>query len=221
MRRPFAFFTVHDQDKTEQLVEFAHRASQYVGIASSGGTARYLLEHGVNVTTVRQLVASSMQRRLTGVKLDVESKLQVAEALAGDAILGHRVVTLRPEVFGPILAKPEMTEELESLGMCEIVMVRTGFYPLETTLCQTDVTVDAVLEQTDIGGPAGIMAAVKGQRLPVIDSDDHVVALKWLETRDEGILLSFQAKAASAVSNYYGALANFLEARWGLHGSSG
>lgn len=214
----YAFFTVHNDHKTDELVRFASATAEVLPIASSGGTARYLTEHGIDVTPVRELVTKSLMLRLNQSlrpaieALDVLTYEEIADELAGDAILGHRVVTLRPEVMGPILATDAMLAELEELGLCRIVLVRTSFYPLTAEIRRYGSSLDSVREQTDIGGPTGIMAAIKGDCLPVIDPADHNDALQWLwagRTTDK-FKRHLQAKAARAVSEYYGQLAWYL-----------
>lgn len=214
----YAFFTVHDEHKTDELVRFAQGVTEFLPIASSGGTARYLFSHDVEVTPVRELVVKSLARRLhNSTRPAIESLCvptldEIADELAGDAILHHRVVTLRPEVMGPILACEDMLAELEELGMCRIVLVRTSFYPLKQEIERVGSTPESVREQTDIGGPTGIMAAVKANRLAVIDPDQHDEALAYLRggSQNATTLLRFQTRAARTVQAYIGSFADYL-----------
>ena len=75
---------------------------------ASGGTAKRIESAGVNVT-------------------------DVAEIAGGDAILGHRVVTLSREVYAGLLAdtkKPKDVEELGRLGIPLIGLACVDMYPL-------------------------------------------------------------------------------------------
>jgi phosphoribosylaminoimidazolecarboxamide formyltransferase/IMP cyclohydrolase len=77
-------------DKTG-IVEFANGlAGQGWQIYASGGTARKIGEAGIGVTDVSELVG-------------------------GEAILGHRVVTLSSEVYAGLLADHDKAEEMEEL----------------------------------------------------------------------------------------------------------
>src|SRR5208283_4097843 len=89
------------------IVEFA-KSLVALGwrILASGGTAKTLSEAGVTVQDVASLVG-------------------------GQAILGHRVVTLSREVHAGLLARPtdEDAKEMEQLGIPYIDLVCVDLYP--------------------------------------------------------------------------------------------
>ena len=79
------------------------------------------------------------------------------------SILGGRVKTLHPSVFGGILARRENKEDLEQLSkykIPEIDLVIVDLYPFEETLKSTSDE-DEIIEKIDIGGISLIRAAAK------------------------------------------------------------
>jgi phosphoribosylaminoimidazolecarboxamide formyltransferase/IMP cyclohydrolase len=79
------------------------------------------------------------------------------------SILGGRVKTLHPSVFGGILARRENFEDLEQLAkfkIPEIDLVIVDLYPFEETLKLTDDN-EEIIEKIDIGGISLIRAAAK------------------------------------------------------------
>src|SRR6185503_2543333 len=90
------------------IVEFAKElVGLGFGIMASGGTAKVLSEAGIEVTDVASLVG-------------------------GEAILGHRVVTLSREIHAGLLARDtdEDRKELEALNIPWIDLVCVDLYPL-------------------------------------------------------------------------------------------
>ena len=79
------------------------------------------------------------------------------------SILGGRVKTLHPKVFGGILARRENEGDLQQLGEYEIPqfdLVIVDLYPFEETVASTDNEGD-IIEKIDIGGISLIRAAAK------------------------------------------------------------
>ena len=79
------------------------------------------------------------------------------------SILGGRVKTLHPSVFGGILARRENNDDLEQLTkykIPEIDLVIVDLYPFEETLKSTDAE-EEIIEKIDIGGISLIRAAAK------------------------------------------------------------
>ena len=117
-------------DKTG-IVEFA-RGLHDLGweLMSSGGTARVIADAGVPVTDVADYTGSPI-------------------------MLGHRVVTLHPKIYGGILADrddPEHRRDLESNEIKLIDLVVANLYPF---------TSEPGIEMIDIGGPAMVRGAAK------------------------------------------------------------
>ena len=79
------------------------------------------------------------------------------------SILGGRVKTLHPKVFGGILSRREMTEDraqMDEYAIPEIDLVVVDLYPFETTVASGAEEAD-IIEKIDIGGISLIRAAAK------------------------------------------------------------
>lgn len=127
-------------DKTD-LVPFAKRLVNCCNttIISTGGTAKALLEAGVDVTPIDQV---------TG----------FPEMMDG------RVKTLHPKIHGGLLALRDKDDHAASLiehGITPIDLVCVNLYPFEKTIANPDVTDAEAIEQIDIGGPSMVRSAAK------------------------------------------------------------
>jgi len=143
---PVALLSVYDKTGIGDLAAGLHAAGWKV--LSSGGTAREIAARGVPVTDVAEL---------TGLP----------------AILGHRVVTLHPNVHGGILADtsdPSHLADLAQYGIEAIDMVVVNLYPFAS---------DPGVELIDIGGPAMVRAAAKnhGRVAVVVNPADYATVL--------------------------------------------
>jgi phosphoribosylaminoimidazolecarboxamide formyltransferase / IMP cyclohydrolase len=152
-------------------------------IISSGGTARYLAGYGIKVKDVSELVG-------------------------GEAILGHRVVTLSREVHAGLMARPEVAQdlaELEKLNIPFIDLVCVDLYPLEDAIAKPDASYESVIESTDVGGPTLIRSATKGGRIVICDPSDREKVIEKLKNKgdiakEERIELA--AKSEYVISKY-------------------
>lgn len=160
-------------------------------IYASGGTASRLSAAGVPVTDVADLVG-------------------------GQAILGHRVVTLSREVHSGLLAdksRPEDLAELEALGIPVIDLVCVDMYPLETEIAKPDATAQDIIEKTDIGGPTMLRAAAKGRRIVLSAAEQRQPVLEWLRAGrpdEEAFIEQLVARAEYEVTRYTMNLATYL-----------
>jgi phosphoribosylaminoimidazolecarboxamide formyltransferase/IMP cyclohydrolase len=175
-------------DKTH-IAEIATELTEnHVVILSTGGTFDYL----------RQLNIPNMQ-------------LHAVEDLTGyPSILGGRVKTLHPKVFGGILARREEENDLQQLqqyDISEIDLAIVDLYPFEATLAATNDESE-IIEKIDIGGISLIRAAAKNfndvvivaskyQYAPLLDILNEKGAETTLEER------KWFAKEAFAVSSGY------------------
>lgn len=174
------------------IVEFAQGLAKLNWhIYASGGTAQKLRDAGVEVTDIADLVG-------------------------GEAILGHRVVTLSREVYAGILAdktKAEDMDELKRLNIPTIDLVCVDMYPLEEEIAKSGATVHDVIERTDIGGPTLLRAAAKGRRIVLSAGDQREDVLAWLNAGkpDEADFLEqLAARAEYEVTRYTLTLAQYL-----------
>lgn len=158
-------------------------------IYASGGTHKHLSENGVKA-------------------------LSVAALVGGEAILGHRVVTLSREVHAGLLAQDtaEDIAELASLGIPRLDLVCVDLYPLEAEIAKAGSTRESVINQTDIGGPTMIRSGVKGGRIVVCDPEDRQRVIDWLEAGEpaNGLIDELGAKGEFVCAMYCLASAHYL-----------
>ena len=148
-------------DKTD-LVDFARGLAELgIEIFSTGGTESLLQEAGVSVRGVQEL---------TGFP----------------EILGGRVKTLHPVIYGGILAlrgDREHQAELEHHGVTPIDIVVVNLYPFLETVRRVGPSLNEALETIDIGGPTLLRAAAKNfsDVLSVCDPRDYTTVLDELQ----------------------------------------
>ncbi len=179
-------------DKTG-IIELARALSaKGVEILSTGGTAKHLAGAGIAVTPISHWSGAS-------------------------EILGGRVKTLTPKVFGAILhdrANVDHIADVTRLDIPSIDLVVVNLYPFETTVAKQGVTIDEAIEQIDIGGPSMLRAAAKNHRhvLPLCDPSLYEEFLREFESG--AITGELRVKCAIRVfektSAYDAAIAGFL-----------
>ncbi len=172
---------------------------------------------------VRELSASGTVIYSTGgtqqfiEKLGIEC-VPVESITSYPSILGGRVKTLHPKVFGAILARRDVPQDLEEMKQFEIPefdLVIVDLYPFEETVASTSEE-KLIIEKIDIGGPSMIRAAAKNFRdLAVIASRDHYgYLLNLLQTQSGETTLEqrklMAAKAFEIVAHYDVAIAKYF-----------
>ena len=138
-----ALISVFYKDGLDEIVTTLDQ--QGVKIFSTGGTQSFIENLGVNVTPIENL---------TGYP----------------SILGGRVKTLHPKVFGGILAVRDDSghqSQLAEYEIPEIDLVIVDLYPFEETV-SANATYEEVIEKIDIGGISLIRAAAKNHKDVVI-----------------------------------------------------
>ena len=188
-----ALLSVSDKSN---LVDFASGLlARGYELVSTGGTARALAEAGLSVTTVSSV---------TG----------FPEMMDG------RVKTLHPAVHGGILARRDRPDDLraiEAQGIVPIEVVVVNLYPFARAAADPGTTVEALIEEIDIGGPTLVRAAAKNFRyvLPVVDPADYRSAMTQLDRSDgptQEFRLSLAAKAFAHTRSYDDTIAGALSA---------
>ena len=185
-----AILSVSDKTGITELAKAL--VSRGVEILSTGGTAKHLSDAGVPVTSIAQWSGAP-------------------------EILGGRVKTLTPRVYGAILHDRDNAShiaDVEKMSIPRIDLVVVNLYPFETTVAREDVTIAEAIEQIDIGGPSMLRAAAKNHRhvLPLSDPslyDDFVREFEAGEISDD-FRLRCAAKVFETTSNYDRAIARFL-----------
>ena len=134
-----------------------------------------------------------------------------AEELTGyPSILGGRVKTLHPAIFGGILGRRDEEHDLNEMKehkIPEIDLVIVDLYPFEETVSATK-SEKAIIEKIDIGGPSMIRAAAKNfSHVAVIADKKDYPHLEKLLVSQQGELTreqrkEFAAKAFEVVAGY-------------------
>jgi len=141
-----ALISVYHKDNLDKIVKLL--SDKRVTIYSTGGTMDFIKGLGLPVVAVEEL---------TGYP----------------SILGGRVKTLHPKVFGGILARRDNENDLFQLqeySIPEIDMVIVDLYPFEKTV-ESGASEPEVIEKIDIGGISLIRAAAKNFRDVLIVSN--------------------------------------------------
>jgi phosphoribosylaminoimidazolecarboxamide formyltransferase/IMP cyclohydrolase len=144
---------------------------------------------------------------LTDLKIPAE---KVEDLTSYPSILGGRVKTLHPSVFGGILARRENSEDLKQLTkykIPEIDLVIVDLYPFEATVKSSDDE-EEIIEKIDIGGISLIRAGAKNYNdvLVVSGREQYPDLLKLLKEKHGSVSLEerrfFAAKAFQTSSGY-------------------
>ncbi|HZY25450.1 MAG TPA: bifunctional phosphoribosylaminoimidazolecarboxamide formyltransferase/IMP cyclohydrolase, partial [Bacteroidales bacterium] len=121
--------------------------------------------------------------------------VKVEDITSYPSILGGRVKTLHPSVFGGILARRENNSDLEQLSkynIPEIDLVIVDLYPFEETLKSSDKE-EEIIEKIDIGGISLIRAAAKNY--------NDVLVVSGREQYDSVLSLLKEKKGYTSVSD--------------------
>ncbi len=196
-----ALISVFYKDGLEPLVQQLHENG--VTLYSTGGTQSFIEKLNIPVIPVENL---------TGYP----------------SILGGRVKTLHPSVFGGILARrgneTDVTE-MHDYKIPAMDLVVVDLYPFEETLSLTrsagysgtaEEAAQLVIEKIDVGGPSMIRAAAKNFRdVVVVAAKDQYLPLTKLLQAQEGTTTmdqrrTFAAKAFNIVAHYDVAIARYF-----------
>ena len=157
-----ALISVYHKDQLAPIVKLLHE--QDVQLYSTGGTQRFIEEQGVPVMAVEDL---------TGYP----------------SILGGRVKTLHPKVFGGILHRRDHSDDQTQVAEYEIPpidLVIVDLYPFEDTVA-SGAPEKEIIEKIDIGGIALIRAAAKNfQDVLIVSSRQQYDELTKLLQEKQG-----------------------------------
>ncbi len=191
-----ALISVFYKDGLESIVNTLH--TQGVTIYSTGGTRDFIEKLNVPCIPVENL---------TGFP----------------SILGGRVKTLHPLVFGGILGKRSdetHQQEMQQYQIPEFDLVIVDLYPFEETVKsfegKTDGDESPIIEKIDIGGPSMIRAAAKNhQDVTVVASKDEYVLLNEILSNQQAQTTYeqrryFAVRAFDVCSHYDNAISNYF-----------
>ena len=187
-----ALISVYYKDNLEVVVRQLNLLG--VKIYSTGGTQEFIEKLGVAVIPVESLTSYP-------------------------SILGGRVKTLHPKVFGGILSRRELQidiDQMEEYEIPEIDLVIVDLYPFEETV-KSGASEQSIIEEIDIGGISLIRAAAKNfNDVVIIPSkkeyqflhDTILVAQKGSSSREDRKKLA--GKAFNVSSHYDTAIFNYF-----------
>jgi len=186
-----ALISVFSKDGLEPIVRKLHE--QNVTLYSTGGTEDFIKNLGIPVVPVEEVTSYP-------------------------SILGGRVKTLHPKIFGGILNRQDHqgdVQQMEEFNIPQIDLVIVDLYPFEKTVASGASESD-IIEKIDIGGISLIRAAAKNFKDTIIvASVEHYGLLLDLITSQNGTTTIenrklFATKAFHVSSNYDTAIFNYF-----------
>ncbi|MCG3167446.1 MAG: Bifunctional purine biosynthesis protein PurH [Bacteroidia bacterium] len=186
-----ALISVYYKDNLEPIILKLRELG--VTIYSTGGTQKFIEDLGGTVIPVEQLTSYP-------------------------SILGGRVKTLHPKIFGGILGRRELQADilqLEEYEIPEIDLVIVDLYPFEATVASGAPEQD-IIEKIDIGGISLIRAAAKNFKdvLIVSSRDEYPELLKLLNEKNGSTTIEDRRQHALNAfhisSNYDSAIFNYF-----------
>lgn len=188
-----ALLSVSDKTGLLEFAQFLH--AQGVELLSTGGTAKLLADHQIPV-------------------IEVSAHTGFPEMMDG------RVKTLHPHIHGGILGRrgtddAVMTEH----GIKRIDLIVVNLYPFEATVAQSDCSLEAAVENIDIGGPAMVRASAKNHAhvTIIVNPADYPGIQAEMQAEGGrislGTRLDLAIKAFEHTSAYDGMIANYFGSR--------
>ena len=181
-------------DKTG-IVELAKELINFgVEILSTGGTAKLLRENNIVVT-------------------------EVSLYTGFPEMLDGRVKTLHPKIHGGLLALRKNCEHMQTLnkhniGLIDMVVV--NLYPFEETIAKPQVSIEEIIENIDIGGPAMLRSAAKNHQsvAAICNPDRYTQVISELRKNNGSLPLDLLRQLGIEVYNctskYDAAIYNYL-----------
>lgn len=186
-----ALISVFYKDGLENIVQQLHQLG--VVIYSTGGTQKFIEDLKIPCVAVESLTTYP-------------------------SILGGRVKTLHPSVFGGILGKrgdATHVEEMKQFNIPELDLVIVDLYPFEETVKSTSDE-KLIIEKIDIGGPSMIRAAAKNHQdvVVVAAKKDYTLLEQILKDQKGETTLDqrrmFAIKAFDVCTGYDLAISNYF-----------
>lgn len=192
-----ALISVYYKEGLDEIVQLLYKLD--IKLFSTGGTYKFITELGIPAVKVEDLTTFP-------------------------SILGGRVKTLHPAVFGGILARRDNVEDGEQLkkyNIPEIDLAIVDLYPFEETV-RSCVIEEDIIEKIDIGGISLIRAGAKNYRdVLIVSGREQYPDLKdLLEKKNGNTSIEdrryFAARAFQTSSNYDTAIFKYFNLKEGL-----
>ena len=190
-----ALVSVYHKDGLDEIITQLDNLG--VKLYSTGGTKDFIESLNVAVTAVEELTTYP-------------------------SILGGRVKTLHPKIFGGILARRENSgdlSQLEQYGIPEIDLVIVDLYPFEATVA-SGASDGEIIEKIDIGGISLIRGAAKNfNDVVIVSNQGQYAALSGLLASGNGSTTleerrKFALEAFATSSHYDSAIYNYFAGEW-------
>ena len=187
-----ALVSVYHKEGLDEIITKLHEEG--VQFLSTGGTRQFIESLGYPCQAVEDLTSYP-------------------------SILGGRVKTLHPKVFGGILCRRELEQDIQQIEKYEIPeidLVIVDLYPFEATVA-SGAEEQAIIEKIDIGGISLIRAAAKNFNDVVIIASQAQYKPFYDMLMEHGAVTSREerrwfAKEAFAVSSHYdSAIFNYFD----------
>ncbi len=187
-----ALVSVYHKDGLDEILKTLH--NQGVQFISTGGTHSFIQGLGMPCQAVEDITSYP-------------------------SILGGRVKTLHPKIFGGILSRrdlPEDVKQVKSYDIQNIDLVIVDLYPFTETVA-SGASREDIIEKIDIGGISLIRAAAKNfNDVVIVASQKQYAPLAQLLNEKGGVTeladRKWFAKEAFAVSSAYdGAIFNYMD----------
>jgi len=186
-----ALISVFSKDGLEPIVRKLHE--QNVTLYSTGGTEDFIKNLGIPVVPVEDVTSYP-------------------------SILGGRVKTLHPKIFGGILNRQDHAtdvQQMEEFQIPQIDLVIVDLYPFEKTVA-SGASESEIIEKIDIGGISLIRAAAKNFKDTVIVAsvEEYSLLLDLISSQNGATTLEnrrlLATKAFHVSSHYDAAIFNYF-----------
>ena len=186
-----ALISVFSKEGLAPIVEKLNQ--QGVTIYSTGGTQKFINDLGISVVPAEEITEYP-------------------------SILGGRVKTLHPKIFGGILNRQDNTqdvEEMDAFSIPQIDAVIVDLYPFEKTVA-SGASDEDIIEKIDIGGISLIRAAAKNYKdvICVSSVEDYAEFLELISLDNGDVSIEdrkrFATKSFNVSSHYDSVIFNYF-----------
>ena len=175
-------------DKTDLDIISKYLIKKKYTIYSTGGTSDFLKKHNI-------------------------PHIEISKYTKQKEILGGRVKTLHPKIFGGLLGTKSLKhqKELQSEQIVNFDILIVNLYPFEETLKNTNKS-DEIIEMIDIGGHSLIRAAIKNytKTVPIVSSTDYKQIIRKMP-KSNLERKKYAIRAIQHVTQYDIAIANWFQ----------
>ena len=181
-----AIISVYDKTDLDIIARFLNKKK--FTIYSTGGTSDFLKKNNI-------------------------PHIEISKYTKQKEILGGRVKTLHPKIFGGLLGTQSQKhqKELQSEKIVNFDMLIINLYPFEETIKKTKKT-DEIIEMIDIGGHSLIRAAIKNytKTTPVVSPADYKQIIRKLPN-SKIEKKKYAIKALQHITQYDIAITNWFQ----------